>query len=243
MKKAFTVSITPAGTVRYPLHRHSQWEIMYYLSGSGYMATTDGNIPFQKGSIIIIPPQILHGSISENGFVNISVGGDFSHLFMFSHPIRLLDNELLEAKLLAGLIFHNRHGREEYLASLCNSYACFLLQKVESESSIKQCVREIIREIEKKYTDCHFTVAELLKKSGYAEDYIRAEFKKVTRATPVQLLTQMRIDHARNLLEIYGKSRTLTEIASACGFGDVVYFSKKFKKIFGVSPDEYRKGL
>ena len=31
----FSVSITEPGTKKYPLHQHSTWEVMYYLSGSG----------------------------------------------------------------------------------------------------------------------------------------------------------------------------------------------------------------
>ena len=37
-------------------------------------------IPFKPGSIIIVPPRVTHGSVSQNGFVNISIGGDFTGL-------------------------------------------------------------------------------------------------------------------------------------------------------------------
>ena len=239
----FSVSITPEGTVSYPLHQHGQWEIMYYLSGRGFMQTESGNIPFEKGSIIIGPPNTFHGSVSENGFVNISVGGDFSQLFMFTLPIRLHDNEICEGKLLSELILNNRYGSEDYLSSLCSAYANFLLQSAKCESQIKQCIANILKQIDKNYTDPKLCVTELLIESGYAEDYIRSEFKKLTGSTPVRFLTQSRIDHAKNLLDIYGNNRTLTEIAEACGFNDVIYFSKKFKKLVGVSPDLYRKRM
>ena len=62
------------------------------MDGNGFLATTQGNISFEKGDIIIVPPRILHGSVSERGFVNISVGGDFNNLFMFDKPVKLFDN-------------------------------------------------------------------------------------------------------------------------------------------------------
>ena len=237
----FTVSVTPPNTRSYPIHRHGVWEIMYYLEGEGYMATERGEIPFERGSIIIVPPETPHGSVSENGFVNISVAGDFSHLLMFDAPVRLRDGASGEGETLARMILNNRYAGEGYLSALCIAYASFLLQSAACESPIERCVRDIVKEIEKGCADPSFCVTELLKESGYAEDYIRAEFKKVTRTTPIRFLTKIRVDRAKSLLDIYGKSRTLTEIAAACGFDDVIYFSKKFKELTGQSPDRYRR--
>ena len=223
------------------MHRHGEWEIMYYLEGEGYMATERGEIPFERGSIIIVPPETPHGSVSEKGFVNISVAGDFSHLFMFDAPVRLRDDALGEGETLARMILNNRYASEGYLSALCIAYASFLLQSAACENPIQRCVRNIVKEIEKGYAAPHFNVTDLLKGSGYAEDYIRAEFKKITRTTPIRFLTKVRIDRARGLLDIYGKSSTLSEIAAACGFEDVIYFSKKFKELTGKSPDRYRR--
>jgi AraC-like DNA-binding protein len=214
---------------------------MYYLEGEGYLATELGEIPFERGSIIIVPPETPHGSVSEKGFVNISVAGDFSHLLMFDAPVRLRDGGSGEGETLARMILNNRYAGEGYLSALCIAYASFLLQSAACESPIEQRVRAIVKEIENGYADPCFHVTELLRGSGYAEDYIRAEFKRVTRMTPIRFLTKVRVDRAKGLLDIYGKSRTLTEIASVCGFDDVIYFSKKFKEFTGQSPDRYRR--
>ena len=36
-------------------------------------------------------------------------------------------------------------------------------------------------------------------------------------------------------------AKTITEIAFACGYSDVTYFNRVFKKTYGISPGEYRK--
>ena len=239
----FSALITPPNTVTYPLHRHTCWEIMYYLSGNGHMATQHGDIPFERGTIIVVPPQISHGSVSEDGFVNISVRGDFSRFFMFDQAIKLSDNDSRDGEQLATLIFNNRCTNNEYITSLCTSYANFLLQSVECESPVRQCITDVIKEISERCCDQSLNITDLLKKSGYAEDYIRCEFKRLTSLSPIAFLTRMRIDHAKNLLEIYHKNLTVAEIAEACGFSDVVYFSKKFKQYVGVSPNAYRKNI
>ena len=83
----YKINITQNGTVQYPLHTHKNYEIMLYLEGEGHMRTEFGDIPFEEGTVIIVPPNILHGTTSEKGFKNISVEGDFDRYFNFGKQI------------------------------------------------------------------------------------------------------------------------------------------------------------
>lgn len=239
----FSISITKPGTIRYPLHQHPNWEIMYYLKGEGCLATKTGDIAFKPGTIIIVPPKITHGSVCEDGFVNISIGGDFGHLFMFDNIVVQQDNDMLNCERLSKLIFDNRFAGEEYLSALCNAYAHFLLKNAAYEKKLNREISKIVAEITKNFFDPCFDVTDLLNKSGYAEDYIRAEFKKVTALTPIDFLAKTRVNHARKLFEIYGKSLSVAEVAEACGFEDPIYFSRRFKQFIGFSPTEYKKQI
>lgn len=216
---------------------------MYYLSGDGVLATEEKDIPFKSGSIIIVPPKTVHGSISKKGFVNISISGDFEGYFMFNAPVLLEDNQYNEGKHLSSLIFNNRYADTAYLSALCTAYVCFLLQNVECKSGVRMAVSGITTELTENFSDSQLDVCDILKKSGYAEDYIRSEFKKQTGLTPVQFLTKTRIEHARQLLEIYGHSITVNEVMLACGFEDLSYFSRRFKQFIGCSPYTYKKGI
>ncbi len=235
-----SVTITEPDTIKYPLHHHSKWEIMYYLQGTGHLATEKEDIPFKKGDIIIVPPKIVHGSVSENGFVNISISGDFEHLLMFESLQKLHDNEALEGGILAQLILQNRYSNDEYLSALCGAYIHFLLKNAEYDNRLSRAVTGIVSQMTDNFSDPEFNVTEILNKSGYAEDYIRAEFKSHIGASPVKLLTDIRIEHAAKLFEIYGQSISVSEVASRCGFNDVVYFSKRFKQIMGESPKLFK---
>ena len=57
--------------------------------------------------------------------------------------------------------------------------------------------------------------------------------------TPAALLRQMRLRRAQALIREGG--RTMTEVSYAVGFNDPHYFSKIFKKEFGVKPTDYRR--
>jgi len=236
----FKINCTPDGVVRYPMHAHKNYEIMLYLDGEGYMCTELGNIPFEAGTVVIVPPNIKHGSTSGKGFRNISIEGDFEAYFHFDTVKSFEDNETQEGKMLAEMIYENRYGNDTYLASLCTAYVCFLMQRFELDSAMQSCVKKITAEISQNAFDPQIDLTLILSKSGYSEDYIRSCFKKITGKTPNEFLTDIRIKHACFLIDIYKNTLSLLEISERCGYLDYIYFSKRFKSVMGMSPREYR---
>ena len=65
--------------------------------------------------------------------------------------------------------------------------------------------------------------------------------KKETGMTPGQYVQAKRLERAQELLR--GQEHSIAEIAELCGISDYNYFSRVFKKEFGVSPREYRKKM
>ena len=234
------INRTPNGVVQYPIHTHKNYEIMLYLDGKGYMRTELGNIPFEAGTVVIVPPNIKHGSTSGKGFRNISIEGDFEAYFRFDTVKSFEDNETQEGKMLAEMIYENRYGNDTYLASLCTAYVCFLLQRFELDSAMQRSVKKITDEISQNAFDPQIDLALILSQSRYSEDYIRSCFKKITGKTPGEFLTDIRIKHACFLIDIYKNKISLSEISERCGYLDYIYFSKRFKSVMGMSPREYR---
>jgi len=237
---SFQINCMQNGVVQYPMHTHKNYEIILYLEGQGNMRTEAGNIPFEEGTIIIVPPNVKHGSISDNGLKNISIEGDFDGYWHFDTVKFFLDNETREGTILAKMIYDNRFGNSAYLSSLCTAYACFLTQRVEIDYAIQKCVRKIVSEISQNAFDSQIDLALILSKSGYSKDYIRSCFKRIMKKTPNEFLTEVRIKHACFLIDIYQNKQSLTEISEQCGYTDYIYFSKKFKSVIGLSPKEYR---
>jgi AraC family transcriptional regulator, arabinose operon regulatory protein len=63
-------------------------------------------------------------------------------------------------------------------------------------------------------------------------------FKKKTGYAPIDYFIQLKMQKASQQLDFTEK--TVKEIASDMGFDDPYYFSKRFRKIFGMSPSQYR---
>lgn len=234
------INSTRDGVIRYPQHQHKGYEIMLYLDGEGYMLADGKSIPFRRGTVIIVPPGISHGSVSVSGFKNISVLGSFGRYFDFDYVISFSDNVSGEGALLASLIYENRFGGHAYLEALCTSYICFLTQHLKTESTITLTVQAIASEISERAFDSDINIVSILRKSGYSEDYIRSEFKKLTGKTPTEFLTEIRIKHACFLIDVYKNTFSLSEISEKCGYLDYSYFSKRFKSAVGVSPQTYK---
>ena len=238
---SYIINCTSDNIREYPMHTHKNYEIMLYLCGEGYMNTDCGKIPFCPGTIIIVPPDVRHGSVSSSVFKNISIEGEFDNCLHFGEVKCLSDNETGEATALASIIYANRFGKSAYISSLCSAYVCFLMQRLELEQSIQKTVQSIVFDISQSAFDTQIDLCSFLSKSGYSEDYIRACFKRITGKTPNEFLTDVRIMHACFLMDVYHDELPLTEISERCGYLDYVYFSKRFKSVMGTSPREYKK--
>ncbi len=234
------ISRTEKGIKEYPFHKHSDYEISYCLGKKGVLKANGKEHSFYEGNIIVVPPGTTHSSVSEEYLDSIYIRGEFSILFNAEEPIILRDNSSGDGRQLATLIYNNRFSSREYLASLCDAYIHFIAANMKLEDSIGRAVNDIVHKITEHSLIDSINIESILKESGYAPDYIRYHFRKITGKTPIAFLTDIRMRHACFLIETFGSTLTLAEIAQNCGYTDYVYFSKKFKSFTGMAPTEYK---
>lgn len=235
----YHISITQDGVISYPMHKHTFCEIMLYLEGNGYLRTDTENIPFESGTAIIVPQNIMHGSVSEKGFKNISIGGDFKNLLLFDRPVSV--KTATDSRILGKLIYDNKFSDCSYLNSLINCYITSLLQTYKASSQTDIAIDKIIKDISTNALNPDFNITSVLNLSGYAEDYIRAKFKGSTGKTPTQFVDLIRVEHACKLIDIYGEEISVSRLSEECGFSNLAYFSRVFKCIKAISPRQYLK--
>jgi len=66
-------------------------------------------------------------------------------------------------------------------------------------------------------------------------------FRAHYRTSPMQYLVRLRMARARELLQ--NRRYNISQVANACGYGSLQYFSRAFKKEFGLSPRAFRRRL
>ncbi|MFR1832531.1 MAG: helix-turn-helix domain-containing protein [Lachnospiraceae bacterium] len=70
------------------------------------------------------------------------------------------------------------------------------------------------------------------------KEYLCRKFKNTFHISMVTYLNDLRINHAKRLLE--DSSIKIRQIAHEVGYEDEKYFSRQFKKVTGMTPNEYR---
>jgi AraC-like DNA-binding protein len=87
--------------------------------------------------------------------------------------------------------------------------------------------------------DHPWTVALLAAVAGMSRSAFAVRFKDLVAQTPLEYLTNWRLQKATALLRRDDKK--LFEVAKSVGYDSDAAFSKAFKRVFGVAPREYRR--
>ena len=98
--------------------------------------------------------------------------------------------------------------------------------------------KKIVSYFEKNYMN-RITLEDLASEVQVNPQYLCHFFREIAGVSPVQYLIRYRIDMAREaLLET---TRSILEISLDCGFENVSYFIRQFRKFTGQTPRQYRQ--
>ena len=108
------------------------------------------------------------------------------------------------------------------------------------ETGLNPVVNQAKEYIEENYYS-NLTLQQVADKVSISAGYLSTLFNQELKCGFTDFLNEVRVNHAcMYLKQNYFKTY---EIAYKIGFNDEKYFSKVFKKIKGMSPSEYKKGL
>lgn len=115
-----------------------------------------------------------------------------------------------------------------------------LLKKSKSRqyNSEKELLGSMIEYIEKNYMK-HISLKTLSQLYGESTNRILYIFYKYTKVRPIDYLIKYRMGISARLLDEFGYS--VKEASEAVGYTDEFYFSRLFKKNFGVPPSKLKK--
>jgi two-component system response regulator YesN len=111
---------------------------------------------------------------------------------------------------------------------------------VSREVRLSPIVRRARALIRQRYADPELSLEAAAAELRVSPVYLSRILKQELGASFVSLVTMMRMEKATRLLA--GTDLAIHEIAESVGYVSQHYFSTAFKKMFGVSPNQYRKG-
>ncbi|HYF48102.1 MAG TPA: AraC family transcriptional regulator [Planctomycetota bacterium] len=238
MGRFLSIGVIPAPIADFAPHGHETWEIVQYTYGRGIATIGEQRIPFVPGTIICMPPGIPHKEWSENGYTNIFMHTDRypgnGRVPIFTDPP---DRPFFNTAMMLHREFHLRESGWQALTQHLFDTLMMYLSRWEKRSTVHPLVDQLKAAIVRELPNPKFDLSDAIDEMPVSSDHLRRLFRQATGKTPLEYLTQLRMDEACQLLKVGGFS--VKEIAARVGFSDPYYFSRTFKQVMKVSPTEY----
>lgn len=220
--------------------------------------------PFGRGEIVLVVPDMPHQwkfdpPIDDDGMIeNISIsfptelvariGTTFPEMSALVNWLNSLDHSLqipnVKNEKLKG-IFWRMTGEDEGERLLSLLQMLMEIWKNEGKRASGHFEEEREDEAVKRvvnYIHCNYnreiTIKQLAVYTGINGTSLCTLFKQKTQQTIMQYVMKFRIDMVKSLLKRGDK--TIAQVCFECGFRDVPYFNRVFKKLTGMSPKEYK---
>lgn len=245
-----------------PLHWHLEYELILVLSGKFYLTLDGKQYVLEAGDSAWISDGAVHGGKPESCIYECvvfdlaallrdtplctkSAKKFLTHSASYTGKLKKgSENALLSDKIFETME-KEQEGYEWITVGLLWQLMGNML-KVQSEStppypqSRQQItkLKAVLSYIRDNYAS-QITLEELSAIAQMSPKYFCRAFSAMTGKTPVAYLNFYRIECACEQLRLTG--HTITEIAMACGFNDMSYFSKQFKRYKKATPSQYRK--
>lgn len=126
------------------------------------------------------------------------------------------------------------------IGTVCQRYEMDLLRLAAGQAqriSRRDALSRVVRYVRENLTQ-HIALADAAAAADLSPNYLAHLLKKETGKTFTDLVTDRRMEKAKELLA--HTTLRISEIAGAVGFEDVAYFARRFKQCFHVAPRDYR---
>ena len=247
-------------------HWHVEYELIRVIEGSLLLKIDEKDFVLGAGDAILIHGGNLHSGEPRNCIYECLVFGinpvtslagcreELSPLLandvFISRPYRYgTDNEIRHA--IDGFFDAVSEEKKGYkLAAISSLYRIFsLIIEKENYGERNGCIsipenryinsfKKVITWLEEHYSE-NITLDDLAQVAGFSPKYFCRLFSKLTGRSPIDYLNCYRVDRASDMLT--ETEKPIIDIAAECGFYDLSYFVKVFKKYKGIPPGQYRK--
>jgi AraC-like DNA-binding protein len=253
-----------------PRHYHNEYEIAYIENSSGKLFVGNTIVNFNSRDLFIFAPRLVHAfknSETRNTrerdakatiiwFKTDFFGNEFLDRDEAKGLKKLLINaeegihficpdpkvvscilKLSEKKGLEGII--DFISILDHLAS-CNNYKLLSLKWYKKHYyTLKEGrLYEILEYIEKNYSS-ESVFQNAIQMTNMSESAFSRYFKHKTEITFTKYVNDIKIINVQKLL--IETNRKILDICYLCGFNNLTYFNRLFKKVNGITPKQFRE--
>jgi len=130
-----------------------------------------------------------------------------------------------------------RSALSRLTALLCRNLPAGQAVSTEKEQRDTQRIKIMLSLIHEKFS-ADLSISKIAASASIGESECLRCFRSTIGVTPIQYLKQYRIQQAASLLT--HTNQKVSDIAAACGFQDMSYFTRAFREQMGCVPTEYR---
>lgn len=225
------------------MHTHRALEVVYYLGGTGRSTLGSKTFTIHRNMFTIIPAGVGHDQENRTDVVSFCLGLTGSDLEAFQGCWCDVDGTV---HACIRRFAEEMEQRKPFYDSVCRGILIEMggrIRRVTLEDRRHPVKGELVSralEIIQEHKGT-VSVGDLADRLYVSRDYLRHLFVEYTNESPIRHIIRMRIDKAKDLL---GRtSLTVSEVAARCGFENVYYFSRLFRKETSMSPVRYRRSI
>lgn len=245
-------------------HKHKYFHYVYILDGAGHIMLDDRLHHAAKGQLYLIPANVEHEiySLKELATIHIKFTASPSfadRLGRLAYQVAELNK--YEENIVMDILNEAVCAKEYYEEMINTRFADLLLRLLRRDgmgamSGAPQTADEDHPHMDSKlfqqefynvmqyiheHLDSCIRIKVLADMAGYSEAYFCTLFKRSFGKPPIQYINFLKIGKAKELL-LYSDC-SVTHISERLGFENIHYFSRLFKKITRMSPQEFLKKL
>ena len=240
-------------------HVHPEWELIWVLEQPLAVACGKERFTLQPGEMILFNPNELHEfhKTGENcTFLCLQISPKILPEMLSIHVDGHLPAEVLKAQELAWIkesiagVLKAYLAREDHFALYCTGAICLVLHRLlkalpshlqtpEETSSIdKRNARltRLIRFVDENYAH-KIRLADFAEAEGCSLSYMSRFVKNTLNQNFQEYVTFVRFHSACEQIAAGGKK--MLDVCMESGFSDYRYFSREFKRQYGMTPEEY----
>ena len=220
-------------TVNMTYNWHINIELLYCTDGEGYVTVDDKDIPFCRGSVVVVNSNRLHRVCSEGSVrYNVLI---IDHRFCAENGVPT-DETLFEDCIRDAELCHDFDRVIKCYGLQGKIRTAAVRHAVQQSSVTVERIKSVVRYIRRHIADV-LTLDEIAASAGVSKYHLAREFKRFSGQTVFEHINAIRCKEAKRMIE---SGMSVSAAALSCGFENMSYFSRTYKKYKGTLQSSVR---